>query len=190
MTRSGRNLVAYTYRDAVVPCIVVLLITLHGCTQPIRSWSPDVDHEELDATAFLHYLSTVPVATVDEALRAVLLVADGEDRFSGYEDRLGELTRRKAIRPEWIDDRSQLLDRGTLAYMLRRVCRIRPSTNEVLLGSWGLGDRRYAVRTCVDAGILHYGAAHEAVCGGELLAAISCADEYLERNADRTKPGR
>lgn len=161
-----------------------LALGLIGCGRPIRTWLPDIGHQELDSTAFLHYLSTVPWATVDEATRAVLLLADGEERFTDYEDRLAELARRKAIKPAWIDSRNQLLDRGTLAYMLRRVCRIPPSTNEVLLGSWGVGERRYALKTCVDAGILPHGSGNELVSGGELLAGISRADEYLERHPD------
>ncbi len=169
---------------AVATLSAAATLVLIGCGRPIRTWLPDVDHRELDSTAFLHYLSTVPWATVEEATRAVLLLADGEERFADHEDRLAELARRRAIKPVWIESGDQLLDRGTLAYMLRRVCRIPPSTNEIVLGRWGVGDRRYALKTCVDAGILSHGSGKKRVSGGELLGAISRADEYLERYSD------
>ena len=68
---------------------------------------------------------------------------------------------------------------GTLAHMLRTICRMPWSLSELLSRPTGLGDRRYALRTCIDEGILPYGRADDPVCGGGLLAAISQAERYL-----------
>ena len=167
--------------DIVTHLGVTLLLAVAGCSRPHRTWIPPINHQDLGPTVFLHYLSTVPWASVDEASRAVLILVDGQERLDDFDARLAELAKRGAIDPNWIDGPDQLLDLGTLAYMLRHLCRIPPSTNEWMLGSLGVGRRRYALTTCIDAAILPYGASHDLVSGGELLGAITRADGYIER---------
>ena len=163
----------------------VVLVSLVGaavganCTAPHRSYQPTQDPATLDNVSFLHYLATVPVVTVDEGVRAVLLLADDPAARSTFDERIAALGHREAVKQAWHLQPDQILDKGTLAYMLRTVCRLRRSVNERLAASTGWGDRRYALQTCIHAKLLPYGLAHEPVTGGELLSALTAAERYL-----------
>ncbi|MFQ5413391.1 MAG: hypothetical protein ACE5E6_02935, partial [Phycisphaerae bacterium] len=124
--------------------------------------------------------------TVDEGFRAVLLVAGGADAASTFDARRAALVRRAAVDDTWPLVEDQLLDNGTLAYMLSRICDLPRGVNERLARMTGWGRRRYALRTCVHEGLMTYGPAHAFVTGGALLAAVTAADEYLDRR--RTAP--
>ncbi len=170
--------------------LVLFLVSIlaPGCGRPERTWQPPQDPAEFDDTTFLHYLPTVPWVTCGEAVRAVLLLEPDEPAAAplSFDDRLGVLTTRGSVRSAWNLRERDLVDRGTLAYMIRSTCRVPRSVNEGVFGSWGLGDRRFALQTCVDAGLIAYGPAHEPISGGELLAVITRAAEYLERREDET----
>ena len=155
-----------------------LVVLLAGCST-VRNYEPEVDPNSLDSTCFLHYLSTVPVASVGEGCRAILLAADGAEDHDTYEERYAELVRRGIVRPAWNLRPDYVLDRGTLAYMAARVCRLPGGLNTHLLGSWGLGDRRYAMKDVAAAGIMPYDVPERAVRGGELLGVLGKIDEYL-----------
>jgi hypothetical protein len=155
-----------------------LAALLAGCSN-VRNYEPQLDPETLDGTTFLHYLGTVPVVSVEEGCRAILLVADGVETFGSYPERYDELVRRGVIRTSWGLRPDHVLDKGTLAYMAARVCKLPRGVNSHLLGSWGLGDRRYAMRDVIAAGIMPYDVPEHAVRGGELLAALGKIDEYL-----------
>ena len=113
--------------------------------------------------AFLHYLATAPTVSIDEGRRAIGLLTENGDA--------------ELIRPEWEFSGDDVLDKGTLAYMLRNACDLPRGVNEVLLADTiGLGDRRYALKTCVYEGLLPFGRADEPVTGGELLSALTAAE--------------
>lgn len=172
------------YFGVATSALLVALACASGCVSLRRTFTPAVDPATLDDVTFLHYLATVPVATVDEGRRAVLMLRDndGPQTPESRRDRLIDLG---AIKETWSLAPDQILDKGTLAYMLRTLCDMPRGLNETLAIRTGLGDRRYAVRTCAHEGVLSYGLPHEPVTGGELVAAIAKADEYLEA---KTRP--
>jgi hypothetical protein len=155
-----------------------LAVLLAGCSN-VRNYEPQLDPDTLDGTTFLHYLGTVPVVSVEEGCRAILLVADGTETLDSHEERYGELVRRGMVRTSWGLQPEHVLDKGSLAYMAARVCQLPRGVNSHLFGSWGLGDRRYAMRDVIAAGIMPYDVPEHAVRGGELLAALGKIDEYL-----------
>lgn len=113
---------------------------------------------------FLHYLATAPTVSVGEGKRAVLQLLPDVD--------IAAMTRES-----WGLSEGDLLDKGTLAYMLRTACLLPRGVNEMLLANTvGLGDRRYALRTCIYEGLMPSGRATEPVTGGELLSAIAAAE--------------
>ena len=160
------------------PLLATMLTVVAGCAGP-RAFQPAVDPAALDQARFVHYLATIPVATVDEAGRAVLILADGQESPMTPEERLAELENRGIVRPAWGLEPGHTIDRSTLGYMLFRTCRMPGGVNTLLLGSWGLGDRRYALKEVVAAGILAHGPEYEPVTGGELVAALARADTWL-----------
>ena len=179
-------------RADLAPLIVGLSVTavvlLSGCqgllrTHPAqRTFQPAQDPDSLSDVAFLHYLPTVPVATVDEGMRTILTLVGEAEATGTFEQRFEALRRRGAAKTAWGLRSGQILDKGTLAYMLRSVCGLSRSLGE-LLASWtGLGERRCALRTCIDEGLLPYGVWDEPVKGGELLSAITEAERYVQSN--------
>jgi hypothetical protein len=151
-----------------------------GCATTKREFRLAADPNKLGDIEFTHYLATVPVASVDEGMRAVLLL-DGETRKCRIsDDRRAELVRRRAFRESWKLESDDCLDKGTLAYMLRVQCELPRGLNEYIFTPIRLGDRRYALKTCIHEQVLPYGRADETVTGGELLAAVSAASEYVE----------
>lgn len=157
-----------------------ILLTATGCSMQ-RQYTPQVDTAALDGTTFLHYLGTVPVVSYEEGCRAILLAADGEERFTSHEQRQMELSRRGVVREAWQLGPDHVLDKGTLAFMAMKTCRLPASVNTMLLGSWGLGDRRYALKEAVAAELMTYDATYRAVRGGELVATLGRIDEYMAR---------
>lgn len=170
-------------RDSIrVVATAVALILLSGCAAKDRTFRPGVEVDRLGDMEFTHYLASVPVASVDEGMRATLLLTGDSTRWPAYHDRRAELLRRGTVRERWRLRKDAPLDLGTLAYMLRSTCSIPRGVNDVLFGSWGAGDRRYAIRACTSAGVLPYGRSGDVVTGGQLLAAVTAADNYLNRN--------
>jgi hypothetical protein len=158
---------------------VFFIGVLPTCTAPRRTWVPLQDPTQLDDTGFLHYLATAPTVTMDEGARAVLLLIGPTDRWPTYEQRWAELERRGVVKAAWRRSPGDTLDKGTLAYMLRAVCDLPDSLNEWLAARTGLGDCRYALRTCVYHGLLSYGLPHDSVTGGELLSSLSAAESRV-----------
>ncbi len=181
MRRNGMDNPHRMDRPQVVARVVTtlcLVLLPAGCAGP-RKYQPPVDPQTLDGTLFVHYLASVPAVTVEEAARAVLILADGEDAAESPDSRVAELERRGWIRPAWRLRPDHTLDRATLGYLLFRACKLPDSVNTIILGSWGAGDRRYAMRQAVALGLMEHGPEYEPVTGGEFVAALTRADEYL-----------
>src|SRR5687767_11397939 len=96
-----------------------------GCSQMTRPEQADTG-EKVDAQAFLHeHLQRLPAVTVAEACRGMIMLADGEDKFTSFEQRESSLIEREILRPEWRLEREQAIDRGSVAYMVTRILNIR-----------------------------------------------------------------
>ena len=167
--------------QSVLAGVAILAVVLAaGCSQT-RQFQPQVDRESLSDTEFLHYLADVPVVTFEEACRGVLIAADGADAYDGYAERGAELERRGVIRASWGLKPDDVLDRGTLAFMLAEVCDLPPSVDSTIFGSWGLGDRRYALKRAVYREMIVYGPTYEMITGGEFVEALANADAYMAK---------
>ncbi len=164
---------------------VALLLLQVNCIAPRRVNAPPVDPSTLDDTAFLHYLATVPTVTVAEGVRGVGLLDGPTQQPATFEDRCTRLEQIGAIKQGWRLQPHDTLDKGTLAYMLTAICKTPRSLSETASAVTRLGDRRYALKTCIDEGLLPYGLAHEAVTGGELVSALSKSERYLLDDGSR-----
>lgn len=150
-----------------------------GCAHP-RKTPVAVDAATLDDMGFQAYLADAPVVTVDEACRAILILADGHDKTRSWEARQALLVQRGLIRQTWALQPENIADRGTIAYMICRICRIKGGVNHLLLGTVGLGDRRYAYRELVYRGMMDSGTEWGFLTGGQMVALLSKADQYME----------
>jgi len=157
---------------------MVALIVMPSCSAPRRTYQPPQDPSAFNDTAFLHYLATVPTVTVAEGVRAARLLAGPTPQPATFEDHRGYLEELGALKPGWRLQPDDTLDKGTLAYVLTVICKTPRSLTETGSALTGLGDRRYALKTCIDEGLLPYGLAHDAVTGGELISALSKAERF------------
>jgi len=165
-----------------------------GCQVRPR-FEPPIDPASLDSLEFVHALAQQPMVNFDQVCRAVLLVGDGQEQFGTFEDRQAELNRRGWVKRAWGLSPDDALDRGTLAYMVFRMCGLGPGINAVLSRVTGLGDRRAALKSVVRHGMMSYGDVDDYPTGGEVMSALSRADDYLARKgvyegpADVSAPG-
>ncbi len=150
-----------------------------GCARP-RKTAPAVDPAGLDDMGFQAYLADIPLVTVDEACRAMLILADGEDKTKTWSKRREVLLSRGLIRSAWGLQPNNLVDRGTVAFMICRICEIRGGVNCLVLGSVGLGDRRYAHRELVHRGLMPRSTEWQSITGGQMVSLLGKADELME----------
>lgn len=161
-------------RQFAILVSISLLSFLAGCQKYIRIAEDRQDTASMSEMAFLHHLATAPTVSVGEGRRAVSLLLPEADTSA-------------LIRDSWGLSDSDVLDKGTLAYMLRTACDLQRGVNEVVFSETvGLGDRRYALRTCTYEGIMLYGRADEPVTGGELLSALRAAESSVPCKASYT----
>lgn len=159
-------------------------LMLAGCAAlPKRGFVPEVNPATLDDTAFIHYLASVPTVTIAEGTRGVLLLRGATGQWPTYAEQRSELSRIGAMKLGWGLADDDTLDMGTLGYMLRAICDFSPSVSQRIARVTGLGERRYALRRCLDAGILPYTNANQPVRGGELVAAIAKAEKFVDTPA-------
>ncbi len=171
---SGKTAVA----GAACLAIVVLFA---GCSHT-RTWQPAVNPDTLGDIEFIHYLETVPVVSYGEACRAVTILREGDSHRGDQEEPIARLQEQGIVRAAWGLEPDDALDLGTLAYMLAATCNLPPSVDSTLFGSWGLGDRRYALRRAVDHEIVYFGPPYKLVTGGEMVFALGRADDYMAKN--------
>jgi len=177
----------WRYRPAIgsgagpvlLAALSLMLACSVGCGRPQRSWTPPVDPDSLSDAAFLHYLASAPTVTVEEGVRGVLLLRGQTDRWPTFAQRETELLRVGALKAEWKLSPSDTLDMGTLAFILRTLCGLPRSLGEEVAERTGLGKRRYALRTCFAAGLLPESNSTRPVRGGEFVAALAMAEEYV-----------
>lgn len=158
----------------------LLLTSVMGCSQH-TAYDPQVDHQTLESSEFVHFLTKQPVATFDQACRAMLLVSDGEESPRSFEERVTELQSRGVIRAEWNLKSNHVVDRGTIAYMIHRACKMPGGLNTWLSTFSGFGDCRYALKEVVRQGVMPYGLPYQTPTGGEVMDAFAKADDYMAR---------
>jgi hypothetical protein len=168
--------------------LILTLALVASCAAPRHRFAPAIDPATLNDTAFLHSLASAPVVTVDEGARACLLLVGSTEDWPTPAKRCSELTRRGAVRARWRLVNDRLLDRGTLAHVLRTLCALPRGVNESIARRTGWGDRRYALRACVERGLLAYGPAPEPVSGAELLSAVARAESLIDAHAGGCGP--
>lgn len=158
-----------------------MLLSLAGCLGP-RQYHPDTDPAKLSDDAFMSYLATVPVVTVDEAFRAMLILADGKDSCKAFEERRAALVSRGIAREAWNLEPDNVIDRGSVAAMTCKILQMRGGVNRAVFGGMGLGDRRYANRELIYRNLLADGPDYAGMQGPVLVAMFARCDEYMEQH--------
>lgn len=160
--------------------LLVALLAAAGCAGP-RVTAPRVDPATLSDVAFQAYLAEADLVTVDEACRAMLILADGEDTAKAWEERQQRLESRGILRSEWQLEPQNVIDAGSLSYMVCRICRIRGGVNLNTLGRLGLADRRYALRELIYHGLLDDRVDYQYMTGAAVVSVLAKADALMEK---------
>lgn len=150
-----------------------------GCAGPRKS-APRVDPDTLSDEAFQAFLVEIDLVSVEEAYRAMLILADGEDTSTDFEGRRRKLEERGIAKAAWNLRSDQVVDAGSVAYMVCRICRITGGVNMNLLGGLGVGDRRYALRELVYRRMMEQTVDYEYLTGATLFALMRKADTLME----------
>ncbi len=159
--------------------VLFLMLIAVGCATSRRTWTSPQDPELLDDTAFLHYLATVPIVTVDEGIRAVLLLIGRSTQAATFEERWQILQKFGAATDHWGCSANDLLTKGTLAYLVLELGGIPKGINSAIAGRTGLAVRRYALKDCAHHGIPLGGSPGDPVSGGELISTLSAMESRL-----------
>ncbi|MEK6643965.1 MAG: hypothetical protein AABZ08_08650 [Planctomycetota bacterium] len=149
-----------------------------GCAGP-RKTAPTVDAAGLSDEAFQMYLAQVDLVTVDEAYRAMLILADGECKAKTFAERKNQLESQGISRGSWKLQQDNVIDCGSIAFMVCRICQIKGGIDMHLLGSWGLGDRRYAMRELVYREMSEDAVDYQYMTGARLVGLLAKADQVM-----------
>lgn len=178
------------------------LAALACCAAPRKS-TPAVDAKTLTDDAFESYLATLDVVTVDEAFRAMLILLDGEDTSKTFEERKAKLESRGIARREWRLKPENVIDTGSISYMICRICKIPGGIDMNTFGLVGIGDRRYATRELIYRDMLEEIVDYQYMTGARLVGLLGRADAIMAKKGlypnqgidlsdetDRDKEGR
>ncbi|MBI4580446.1 MAG: hypothetical protein HY718_12130 [Planctomycetes bacterium] len=161
--------------------IAIGVVAGTGCSQVSRPEQAQ-QGEQVNADAFLHeHLQRQPMVTVSEAYRALTMLAEGEDKYDSFASREEYLLQHGFIRHEWKLQRDMAIDRGSVAYAVVQILKIRGGVNFNALGRLGIGDRRYAVRELAYVRIMQETPPYRFMSGAELVDVIGNADAYMAK---------
>jgi hypothetical protein len=169
-------------RHTLAIAVVASSLALGGCSQVTRPEQAQAG-EKVDSNVFLHeHLPGQSMVTVAEAYRAMVMLAEGQDKLDSFAAREEYLLARQIARPAWKLQRDMAIDRGSVAYMVMRILNIRGGVNANVYGRLGIGDRRYAVRELAYRSIMTDAPPYRLISGAELVDVLGNADAAM---ADR-----
>lgn len=166
----------------VVGCLMVMTGT--GC-QVARIQDPltskiavETEEGQLD---FWHQLAERPLASNDEAATAIMLFAEGKVAGKTYEERITALMEKGLYPKGFSRPADEAVTRGTIAYALCKVLKIRGGLTMALTGT----SERYATRELMDVGVFPISSPQQTFSGTELVGVISKAEDYQRGTTDQ-----
>jgi hypothetical protein len=112
----------------------------------------------------------------------MLIMADGQDSGTSFEERRQILESRDIARAAWKLQPQNVIDRGSAAYMACKIIQYKGGVNRIIFGSWGAGDRRYAYNEAVYRGLLTPGGMdYSPMTGTDMTALLARTDEAMRK---------
>ncbi len=158
------------------PFAVLALALLTGCQAAQRHATTQPAVPRSGNAELVSYIADQPFVTAETGYRAVHLLSKGTPFDGDFDALAGTLRADRLIGGHWRHAPDEYLDRGAVAFMVCRACRIRSGVNWTLTG---LG--RYAWRELQYKGIAGGGGEFGLMSGGEFVGLISRAEDYLRR---------
>lgn len=165
-----------------VPIAGALLLLASGCVAP-RAATPLIAQPALarDELGFWQALEQSPRVAVDDALHALLLLADGHADHASFAARLAIASERG-----WIaaDAQPQADDAATIGLVATAICRIVPLERGVS-GTLFPTAHRWCVRDLVFLGLLPERAPTQSLRGLELIELVGRVEDWRRDHAAR-----
>jgi hypothetical protein len=147
---------------------------LAGCQAPHMAPTAPVPHSGTAELVLL--IGDQPFVTAEPAYRAIYALANGEAFAGEFAELTEKLRAAGLIGKDWNYAADRCLDRGTVAFMVCRACKIESGVNWRLTG---LG--RYAWRELQFKRLVGAGSEYPLMSGGEFVGLLSRAEDYLQR---------
>lgn len=168
-----------------------LMMTVGGCS---RSLVADHMEETISSRTegsdqeFWHRLPGRPAVTNSEGLHGVLLLSDGEDPTSGWEERLALLHERGWLPEGFNEPGNQTIERGTLA---KALCHAMDIDGGVMM-RLSHKHPRYAIRELAYLRIMGSSTENQIISGLDYIGVMSKAQDHMmlqeQKRAKRSAP--
>jgi hypothetical protein len=154
--------------------LLAAIILIGGCgSGGIRGAGATLPADE-DSSAFADRLSSQEVVTQNDAMRGVVMLLDGEDRYTTFQQRAHGLRDRGVVDASWDLDADAPVTRGQYAYMIHQAAGLPDCVMTALLGP----SQRYCLRELQYRGVMVSGAPYAVINGLEYVSVLRRADEY------------
>lgn len=161
-----------------ITCFAVVICGTFACSS-----SPQVRFQPTpvkESARFAREVVDKEVVTVGDGVAAILILIDRYEPNRPFEEQMEILIQQGVIGQK---ERTKLKDsdtltRGTLAFLITGALETKGGLTMRIFGR----SNRYALRECIDCGIIEKGSAGSAVSGRELISVLSNAESYTVRN--------
>ncbi|MHC4142666.1 MAG: hypothetical protein ACYSUF_12630 [Planctomycetota bacterium] len=162
-----------------IALLLFVVVVLGGCARTVLESSvvdaTAADEAELD---FWDGLESQRVVTVNDALHALFLLADGSDSIATYEQRLAEAKRRKWLGAGADPAANESATVGLVAMAACQILEVKGGLTMRLLGP----SPRYCTREIVFLGILPPRTEHQSLSGLELMDVVGHVEDRLDES--------
>jgi len=160
-----------------ITCFAVVICGTFACSSSPRVRFQPTPVKE--SARFTREVVDKEAVTVRDGVAAILILIDKYEPNRTFEqqlDLIGQDVIEQKERTKLKD--SDTLTRGTLAYLITGALETKGGLTMRIFGR----SNRYALRECIDCGIIEKGSAGSAVSGRELISVLANAESYTVRN--------
>lgn len=154
--------------------LALAMTLLAGCgSGQIHSGEATLAPNE-NSALFTNRIAEQPHVNLNDAMRGVLMLMEGEDRHRTFADRVQALRERGVVNSNWDLAAETPITRGQYAYMIHQAANMPDCVM-----TWALGpSQRYCLRELQYRGVMAEGAPYAVINGLEYVSVLRRADVY------------
>jgi hypothetical protein len=159
--------------------LLIIAVAVAGCQSNVANVSMpagELAAESVNSAELAYTLSSQKWCSNDQGCSMVLLLVDGEDRYTNFDQRLAALESKGLADASWNLKEAEPVSKGTLAYMLCHGLDIKGGVLMQLIGG-----RRYAYREAVFCGLMMRGSETEPLTGPEVVGIMGRSSRIKEK---------
>ena len=164
-------------------CIAAVVVLIVGCHElkPGKAVPKELSGSDPEAQLnFWHELADEPIASNDQAFRALLLYLDSKDDSESYDARVASLRSRNLLPPDFAAPAEAGVTRGTFAYALMRLLDEKGGVTTRVFGI----HPRYAVRELVFLEVLPPSTPNQGLSGNDVVGIIGRVEDFQRSSAE------